>query len=264
MNVNGILNVALMFLVFPFCCSHAFIIHNNQRSSSPLERVVHKTNLNMIGGFQGVWTAYNQALVTDPYPTKMVTGVVLAIMGDAIAQRRERPAQYNVKRAVSFAAFDGCYRAVQQLTYPPIIATCQGQYIGWLLGLLNIGGSIVTRTTTTSSSSSVFPALEQTLVSQLLIIPTIYYPVFYAVTGLVQGLTLKGTIRRAKETFLLLMKRNMMFWIPIQFLAFGFIQKHLQIPVLILCGLAWTVILSLSAGSAAMSQQQHQQPAAAT
>ena len=55
-----------------------------------------------------------------------------------------------------------------------------------------------------------------------------------------------------------------MFWIPIQFLAFGFVQKHLQIPVLILCGLAWTVILSLSAGSAAMSQQQQQQPAAAT
>lgn len=206
-------------------------------------KLATNTNLNMMiggGGLQGAWTAYSQALVNDPYPTKIATGVILAIVGDAIAQKRE-PTRYNAKRAVSFAVFDGCYRAVQELMYPPIIAACQGQYITWLLRMVVNKPSFL--------ASNWMGPLEQTLVSQLLIIPTIYYPVFYAVTGLVQGLSLQNTVCRAKDTFLLLMRRNLAFWLPIQFVAFGFVQKHLQIPVLILCGLAWTIILSMSAGS---------------
>jgi hypothetical protein len=83
----------------------------------------------------------------------------------------------------------------------------------------------------------------------------IYYPVFYASTGLVQGLTVEETLTRAKETFLPLMKRNLIFWIPTQFAVFGFAQENLQIPMLIVCGLIWTIILSLSAGNANEDQQ---------
>jgi hypothetical protein len=66
---------------------------------------------------------------------------------------------------------------------------------------------------------------------------------------MVQGLTSEQTIARAKETFIPLMKRNLLFWIPVQFGTFGYVEENLQIPVLIVCGLVWTVILSLSAGS---------------
>ena len=45
------------------------------------------------------------------------------------------------------------------------------------------------------------------------------------------------------------MKRNLLFWIPVQFIQFGYIQEDLQIPFLSLCGLAWTFIISISAGS---------------
>lgn len=86
--------------------------------------------------------------------------------GDAIAQKREDD-PYDAKRAAAFAAFDGCYRAVQQLTYPPIIAEFQGQHIIAFLGSLGYTSLPVT--------SAVFGPLEQTLVSQLVIIPTIYY-----------------------------------------------------------------------------------------
>ena len=196
-----------------------------------------------IADVQELWTAYNQALVTDPYPTKMATGVVLAIMGDAIAQSQD-PEKYNIERAASFAAFDACYRAVQQVTYPPLIAACQGQYIAGLLGTVGL------QSVATSYVAEYFGPLEQTLVSQLVIIPTLYYPVFYAVTGAVQGLTVEESITRAKETFIPIMKRNLLFWIPVQFIAFGFVQEDLQIPVLIVCGLVWTVILSISAGAA--------------
>lgn len=43
--------------------------------------------------------------------------------------------------------------------------------------------------------------------------------------------------------------RNLLFWIPVQFVQFAFIQEDLQIPFLCACGLAWTFILSIMAGS---------------
>jgi len=189
-----------------------------------------------------VWGDYLVALKTHPYQAKMSTGVVLAFVGDAIAQLRE-PAPYDKKRAVAFACFDAIYRAVQQFTYPPLMAHFQGQYIIALLA--GIGQSV----DSASAVATLSGPLEQALISQLVIIPTLYYPVFYAVTGAVQGLTIDQTVQRAKDTFIPLMKRNLLFWIPLQFGAFGFIQEELQIPVLIFLGLIWTVILSVSAGA---------------
>ena len=65
-----------------------------------------------------------------------------------------------------------------------------------------------------------------------------------------QGLSTNGALERAKANFLPLMQRNLLFWIPVQFLQFGFIDEHLQIPFLSVAGLCWTFILSLAAGSA--------------
>ena len=189
-------------------------------------------------------TYYGQELRNDPLKTKVLTGIVLAIVGDALAQIRVVDEPYNVKRAVSFALFDGCYRAVQQATYPPMMKLCAGKFLTSLF---------VAATATTAISqetTKLFASMEQTLVSQLVIIPTLYYPVFYAVTGAVQGLTLEETVQRAKETFIPLMKRNLLFWIPVQFITFEFIEENLQIPILIVCGLVWTIILSVSAGAA--------------
>jgi hypothetical protein len=103
--------------------------------------------------------------------------------------------------------------------------------------------------TTSQNNVPLLAAFEQTLVSQLVIIPTLYYPFFYAITGAVQGLTIEQTIGRAQDTFIPLMKRNLLFWIPVQFGVFGFVEESLQIPILIMCGLVWTVILSIVAGS---------------
>ena len=61
-----------------------------------------------------------------------------------------------------------------------------------------------------------------------------------------QGLSAEGTEEQAKKKFIPLMKRNLLFWIPMQF---GFVEDGLQIPFLSLCGLMWTVILSAVAGS---------------
>ncbi|KAL3907495.1 MAG: hypothetical protein SGARI_003511 [Bacillariaceae sp.] len=182
--------------------------------------------------------AYKHLLKTHPLPTKMMTGATLAVCGDAIAQTKDKDTEYDKQRAASFAVFDMAYRALQHVSFPIIVAACHGQYLGSLPG---VGDAF---------DASQLAAMEQTLASQLGIVPFLYYPAFFALTGAIQGLTPSGAVTRAKENFLPLMKRNLLFWIPVQFIQFGYIQEDLQIPFLSVCGLAWTFILSTAAGNA--------------
>jgi len=186
---------------------------------------------------QELLSKYTKALVEHPLPTKMMTGATLAVAGDAIAQQSSDDDEYDVRRASSFAMFDMSYRALQHVAFPIIVATCHGQFLSSVLPHLH-------------DSSNLAAAMEQTLASQLGIVPFLYYPAFFALTGAVQGLDAEGAMTRAKENFLPLMSRNLLFWIPVQFLQFAFVQEDLQIPFLSVCGLAWTFILSMSAGSA--------------
>ena len=166
----------------------------------------------------------------------MITGATLAVCGDAIAQSKDPSTEYDTRRASSFAIFDMVYRALQHFAFPIIVATCHGQYLGqW--DVMNL------------FDASQWAAMEQTLASQLGIVPFLYYPAFFALTGFVQGLSASSALTRAKENFFPLMQRNLVFWIPVQFIQFGYIQDELQIPFLSCCGLAWTFILSVAAGS---------------
>lgn len=184
---------------------------------------------------QNLLDTYQHALQTDALRTQVETGVALAIVGDAIAQKTQTSDEpYDAKRAAAFALFDSCYRAVQHYVYPPMIAICNGAFLSTFL----------------PNNQKFAAAMEQSLVSQVVIIPIIYYPVFFALTGAVQGLTIEETIERAKETIVPLMIRNWLFWIPVQFAVFGFVpDEAAQISLLIACGLVWTVILSAFAGS---------------
>ncbi|KAG7353107.1 Mpv17 / PMP22 family protein [Nitzschia inconspicua] len=232
-------------------------LHDNIVSTSftHLSSAASKNNFHPQEILASLYSKYRQELDAKPLQTKIMTGCTLAVVGDAIAQSRGQ-SEYNLKRAASFVAFDGCWRAVQVGTYKPLVATCTGQFSLNLLKQLPLFSN---QDNVQNLDPFLLGAMEQTLVSQLILIPLIYYPVFYATTGLVQGLTLEETLSRAKETFIPLMKRNLMFWIPTQFAVFGFVEENLQIPILIVCGLVWTIILSLSAGNAS-EEQQRQQP----
>jgi len=194
--------------------------------------------------------AYERTLKSHPLPTKMATGATLAVCGDAIAQKSasaQSGDEYDTRRAASFAIFDSAYRALQHYSFPAIVQHCHGQLLGGAVTTamaafhLHANGGDVT---------SGAAAMEQTLASQLGIVPFLYYPAFFSLTAAIQGLTPSQGLTRARDNFLPLFSRNLLFWIPVQFIQFGYVPDDLQIPFLSICGLAWTFILSTMAGSA--------------
>jgi hypothetical protein len=201
--------------------NHVVLPHDS--SSFNIATALPKNNnADAVAGFFDPLSGYKQLLKTHPLPTKMITGATLAVCGDAIAQSKDKDADYDTRRAASFAVFDMAYRALQHFSFPIIVAYCHGQ----LLGSLPIVYAL---------DSSQLAAMEQTLASQLGIVPFLYYPAFFTISGAIQGLSASASWSRALENFVPLMKRNLLFWIPVQFIQFGYIQEDLQVSLTILC-----------------------------
>jgi len=188
-----------------------------------------------------VVSMYKDALNHSPLETKLITGGALAFLGDAIAQSKDE--EYDKKRAAAFVAFDMVYRAVQCALFPYITETCDGHFFKSLLPIVPLSDQ------NQMLDMHFLATLEQTCANQFIIIPIIYYPVFFSLTGWVQGLSLEATMERVQSTIVPLLKRNWAFWIPVQYFQFGYVDEPLQIPFLCAVGLAWTFILSTSAGS---------------
>jgi hypothetical protein len=245
--------ISLVWLLFPSVNSFGVVdpsaVHSIHSAAQNFPDVLQQSHLiaNKALAINPL-NSYKEMLSTNPLTTKMLTGATLATAGDAIAQSKTGE-DYNVRRATSFASFDMAYRAVQHFSFPAIVSQCQGQYVGNLIASIPVLAHSVTGLGL-EHPDQYYSAIEQTLASQLGIVPFFYYPVFYIVTAFVQGLDSEAAVERAKDTFIPLMKRNLLFWIPVQFIQFAFVDENLQIPFLSLCGLSWTFIISTFAGNA--------------
>ncbi|VEU35761.1 unnamed protein product [Pseudo-nitzschia multistriata] len=183
-----------------------------------------------------LYNPYQNALVQNPLVTKVITGAILAVAGDAMAQASSGAGEgyeYDKRRALSFAVFDSCYRMFQHNMFPLVIRAGRGNFVGKLLPML----------------APAAPAIEQTAIYQFLVVPCLYYPVFFAFTGFIQGLTVKQAVDRMKAQFFRCWRRNLMFWIPMQMVLFGLIAENWQIPFACLAGMVWSTILSKTAGN---------------
>ena len=179
---------------------------------------------------------YSAALLAHPLETKVATAAVLALAGDAIAQR-STAAPYDRARAASFVLFDAAYRGgFQHAAFPWIIEHCRGEY-------LEAAG-------VTGLDPSLLAAVECTALNQLVVVPIVYYPLFFGVTGAVQGLTATESLARARANFVSLTLRNWKFWIPAQLAQFAFLGEEWQVPYTCVMGLVWNIILSAAAGEA--------------
>jgi protein Mpv17 len=181
--------------------------------------------------------SYQALLVEHPLATNIGTAGALAAAGDAVAQRR---GVYDAKRGLSFVAFDAAYRGgFQTPLLPWIIEHCHGDVLGQLVPF----------------DANVLAAAECTLFNQLTVIPLVYYPLFFGITGYVQNLDGDASLARAKAQFGTLCVRNWKFWIPANFLQFCLLPGEWQVPYTCAMGFAWNIILSASAGDASTVEE---------
>lgn len=153
-------------------------------------------------GVAAAFSAYQTALIARPLTSKVLTGAVLALLGDALAQysaSSRNPLStssfsYDRRRALSFAAFDACYRVFQHVMFPAVIGLCQGTVLRRILPM---------------AAPNVAAAIERTMLYQLVIVPSLYYPVFFVFTGFIQGLSFRETIDRMKSNYFRCWGRNL-------------------------------------------------------
>jgi len=179
--------------------------------------------------------AYGTALITHPMQTKLVSAAALGVASDWVAQTRE-PEAYDVWRSTSFLVFSVLYRGLfQHFAFPRIIDLCNGNMLATLLPAC--AGAI-----------RLLAAIERTLFNQLVVVPIVYYPMFFAITGAVQGLSPSESLQRARKHYLPLMLTTLSFWVPINLYQFFFLPVDWQVPFVCAIGFLWTVILSVLAG----------------
>lgn len=206
--------------------------------------VVALASTTVAPSLQGFFQSYNQCLTTNPLPTKALTGAVLATAGDALAQSGEKGKPYDARRAASFAAFDSCYRLFQHIAFPLVIGNCRGRVLSSILSAVpGLGNGVASMTQSLAVAERVFTY-------QMMVVPLLYYPVFFSFTGLMQGLSLKGTFQRAKGIFLPCWKRNLMVWVPVQAFMFAFVPEKWQVAFTCVMGIMWSLKLSATAGKA--------------
>lgn len=122
--------------------------------------------------FEYALEVYRSSLSNNPLQTKVMTGATLSLLGDGIAQSREGSESaraYDMKRGLSFAAFDSIYRMFQHVAIPVIVKVGQGNFLSSVLSLAPIFHP-------GPKTSGFFAAMERTLIYQFVLIPLVYYP----------------------------------------------------------------------------------------
>jgi hypothetical protein len=94
-------------------------------------------------------------------------------------------------------------------------------------------------------------AAAKLCVNQFVVVPLVYMPLFFALTGALGGLTPPQAAARAQALYAPLLQRNYGFWLPVQFVQFLYLPSEWQVPYVCVASLCWTVLLSSIGGSTA-------------
>lgn len=153
---------------------------------------------------------YELALRQAPFATKVLTAGSLACIGDAIAQRlsgglsalvapQEEGFVYDVKRGAAFLIFGAAYTGAFQAVW-----------FDWLNAhLVGIGIWLhIWATSLVPPPSPEVLAAAKVAINQFAVVPLLYMPLFFAITGALGGLDVNASIERMRTLYAPILKRN--------------------------------------------------------
>jgi len=218
------------------------LYESNQHPQNGL--LILKRNLGL------VYELYAMLLKNKPLSTKSTTAAVLSYAGDAIAQRVTVEGKYDIKRAIFFMVFGGLYTGLfQHFWFGYLNSKFASDIAESSRKVSDLKYESVQRTALDlPPPSRTTIAVIKLLINQFALVPFFYMPLFLVTTSILKNLNLKECLERCQALFFPLLKRNYLFWLPIQFVQFLVIPDSFQITFLSIAGLLWTVILSSLGG----------------
>ena len=266
------------------------LVHQHQHldpSTFISSLIASEPGQNFLQQSQQTLHSYENLLKTNPISTKAITSGILATIGDAIAQLASPPPsasdtdqdssswieRYDAKRGLAFLLFGAAYTGAFQHFWFNFLSH---NILDWGSALQLWGGpssdptlavgelynspewwtyfDVVNRLDNPPSDATL--AVAKLALNQFGMVPLVYMPCFFALTGALAGLSPQQSLERAQSMYWPILKRNYIYWLPVQFFQFFAVAPEWQIPFVSAASLVWTVILS----SIAAQQQQQEEP----
>jgi Mpv17 / PMP22 family len=202
---------------------------------------------------------------------------IIATTDDAIimTEKEEDTAAgfaYDVKRGVVFCLFGMFYTGAFQHYWFPYLTLHIAEWGHWI-HLWGTSTSVAATAANPSTAlllrygvlydappSPLALAAGKVVLNQVIMIPSLYMPIFLIVTSILGGLDVSQAIARAQSLYGPLVRRNWLFWFPTQLVQFVAVPTEWHIPFLSTAGLVWTIILSTISGTAATAETQQTVP----
>ena len=217
--------------------------------------------------FGSLFSAYNGMLQDEPLLTKALTAGTLAATGDMVAQRLSASRSHILSYEDRQPLFEFEYDARRGATFALFGAAYTGSFQHFWFGWLNDHLMITIETAEMAiapwapgglpAPSPEILAAAKVAVNQFVVIPLLYMPLYFALTGLLGGLDAEAALTRMKYLYVPLLRRNYVFWLPIQFVQFFALPPAWHVPFLSVASLVWTCVLStLGSGKLATSNTE--------
>ena len=187
-----------------------------------------------------LYAAYLRALRRRPLATQAATAGSIAGCGDLIAQDLETrwKAQdsgeqgWDWTRTRAFVAFGcgytGAVQSVLFRSYERLFPAAPPA---------------------APALSRLRPVLAKLCLNQFVVVPVLYFPLFFASTGLMRGSSAEQAYQAYSERWWPTCLANWGLWLPAQALQFGFVPLQLQVLYVSTVGLVWQTLLSVSANA---------------